>query len=1077
MFRTARDVQGMRCIGLSIVSVLVMLSGLARASSISLAGEGFNPDPNEEVTVYVETDTPLLCLGALGVVSGDATITGAMNEDDSGDYGWDPGWTGYPYIDDVNGYVTVSGVCWAADANGVVGYFRFVYHSGQVIVSLSGEATDAAGQIVPFSAMTLVFGEEEPVTPDPNLHDPNSIPGEPGDPNEFWRYMYSLESYAPAEGEANPNAEGGTGTLPLVIDVDTTLKENTIWGQDVILEGTVFVEGCELVILPGVSVYNATGRGGIVVRNDGVLVAKGTNQSKVGFTSAASQPYQNDFPFAIKIEGTASPLCVISNCVVMFADKGIWVDDRRLEAPIEQLTIARCVTGIYEEGPELTDIVNNEMINCTWAGIDVYLTDVNDPNGTCSADTFIAIEHNSIIGWYIYGEWGQFFGIGVHGSPDPNRVGTVAIADNLIAGSYYYAMAMGDGWISCEGRYNNGYFNNWEIDTGDPWGDIDAVIANQCPFYYGYYTWPYLLKPGSPLVDAGVMTVEQAMYLIGQSTFLGFPDLGKADIGVHYNREGFVNAGVNPLGGDIDSDLMVDMKDVLLVTIHWLEDGNCPTYDPNMNLDNEDCINMCDLAIVAFDWRKVADPYPQDTPPAFDAEPNNLRGSVRVSANIPDFVRRSFLLLDGAIVAEFNGLAAEPNTVVLPTADYPNGIHSMKLLHITDSNSIFLTSPVSTTFNNIVYSMRASLAFHPSDANNRLLGGYYYGTGTLNVQVIDEVNDVVLWSASHTGNALDIVVPGAVFGESRICSLSVTEEPGGGGGGAPPASEQEISELLQRKFALIDWSRQPVHMTIIMPNPEIFKLRKPAIVECARACELNKVTWMVLFNHDVNEANLTYILGQRPDIKYVYWVGKGGSQAFWPVKGVDPVQRTYTECWLYKGRKWMETVESWEPRGVFSYTQQSTQGAYVLPNMWDTKGFDLTTLGMTESNSKKIVFVDACNSAAYDDMARAYGMFSLQGYSSNDQIYIGWKRQNEPLGESPAMLSASATEAVRMFWQQMGQGSDVYEALYYIYTDGAQEMKDLIWGPNGLVDLGSPSGDDGIGIYGQSGGLDNVLEK
>jgi hypothetical protein len=116
----------------------------------------------------------------------------------------------------------------------------------------------------------------------------------------------------------------------------------------------------------------------------------------------------------------------------------------------------------------MTDVFNNEMINCVFSGIEVYLTDANDPNNTCSADTFVAIEHNSIIGWYIEGQWGQNFGITIHGSPYEDKAGFVAMADNLIAGSNYCAMNMGDGWITCDGRYNHGYFNNWDIDNGCP---------------------------------------------------------------------------------------------------------------------------------------------------------------------------------------------------------------------------------------------------------------------------------------------------------------------------------------------------------------------------------------------------------------------------------------------------------------------------------------------------------------------------------------------------------------------------------------------------------------------------------
>jgi len=61
------------------------------------------------------------------------------------------------------------------------------------------------------------------------------------------------------------------------------------------------------------------------------------------------------------------------------------------------------------------------------------------------------------------------------------------------------------------------------------------------------------------------------------------------------------------------------------------------------------------------------------------------------------------------------------------------------------------------------------------------------------------------------------------------------------------------------------------------------------------------------------------------------------------------------------------------------------------------------SLGMHEQWNKKIVFVDGRLSAVYPDMAYAYGVYSLQGQPSKDQIYIGWtipvEASSERLGE------------------------------------------------------------------------------
>jgi hypothetical protein len=145
-------------------TVLEMESG---AGEIYLTCDVNSPDPNEEVTVYVHTDTPLLWMGLWAQVVGDANLTGAMNNEDCNQYGWDPGWNCGTYMDD-EGWVGFGGVKWDADANGVVGYFKFRYNSGQVQVFISEEWSDAwtldanGLHSVPVSSNILLFGQTDP---------------------------------------------------------------------------------------------------------------------------------------------------------------------------------------------------------------------------------------------------------------------------------------------------------------------------------------------------------------------------------------------------------------------------------------------------------------------------------------------------------------------------------------------------------------------------------------------------------------------------------------------------------------------------------------------------------------------------------------------------------------------------------------------------------------------------------------------------------------------------------------------------------------------------------------------------
>jgi hypothetical protein len=121
-----------------------------------------SPDPNQEVAVYVHTDTPLFCMGMGIYLVGDATITSAMSETDCNNFGWDNGWNSDPYIDP-NGWVFFDGVRWKSDANGTIGYFKFRYHSGEVSAYIDQEISSAFSwdstntHNVPFSQETLLF--------------------------------------------------------------------------------------------------------------------------------------------------------------------------------------------------------------------------------------------------------------------------------------------------------------------------------------------------------------------------------------------------------------------------------------------------------------------------------------------------------------------------------------------------------------------------------------------------------------------------------------------------------------------------------------------------------------------------------------------------------------------------------------------------------------------------------------------------------------------------------------------------------------------------------------------------------
>ena len=146
-------VMGRVVLGLMVLGI----STIAQAGTVWMVADNNMPDPNQEVTVYVHTDTPLFILDFWAQAVGDINFTAAMSNADCNQYGWDPGWQMDSYFDE-DGWVSIGGVAWPSEANGVIGYFKFIYYGGQVSISIEdewGDAFAATFESVTFSADPL----------------------------------------------------------------------------------------------------------------------------------------------------------------------------------------------------------------------------------------------------------------------------------------------------------------------------------------------------------------------------------------------------------------------------------------------------------------------------------------------------------------------------------------------------------------------------------------------------------------------------------------------------------------------------------------------------------------------------------------------------------------------------------------------------------------------------------------------------------------------------------------------------------------------------------------------------------
>jgi hypothetical protein len=1000
----------------AVFGAIVFLSMMSTAfgRQVWLAGESFNPDPNEEVTVYVQTDTPLWGMWLFPTVEGDATITSTMNWEDCNDFGWSPGW-GCEVDISPDGHSTNFGaIQFAGDANGVVGYFKFIYHGGQVSVSITGDAFDAAWNRVDVSTESIVFGQPQPSASVPAPQ--NTVAGgattttgaivATGTSSTITSPRYSRSptggnslhfGYSARNTVAAmqwPTAEmvlqGTTACLSqdfssmysnsyIVYDANAVLTDNTVWDRDVVLNATVFVEGCLLAIKPGVTIYISPDSGGIIVRNGGALSANGTNEEPVYFLPFPGEVYS----CAIEMQTTASPASAISYCYIEGAWSAVWINNCRLEQPLEQITTWDCFIGIYEEGPNLTDIINNELINSREAGAEIYLTHVNDPidPNLCSSDTHILIEHNTIFGWNNYLGYGQQSGLSLHGATEPNKAGWVLMADNLIGRSLGFAIYMPDGWIACPGKFNHGYFDNMFIDyadwlTDEPWNEFNPQYVTGWPF--ATYEWPYFLTPDSNFIDAGAMTVEETGYLVGQTTdSSGTPDVNMADIGHHYNFGGYVNAGVNPHRADFNFDLGVDANDLLLFSRQWLATPATQGYDARMEFIDANRIDFRDLATFALNWRKRFAPIPADIAPTFDHDPNNIKGTVNVSIPVQDGVYRAILLLDGKEAAEFESIWEGPH-VLLDTRKYANGPHKVKTVYVCEGDRIFITSPIEVTFSNELSFMNRPTGFE--------VGRDYcvYAISEPNSYVfrLYDVNDTVI-SEQDCNNGISVHLPASTFKEDsllftaeilcnyissendilRFASMQTKE------------GDSAYRYHLPEKFDASNSTKYRDAQILISINGKDEEGNGPAFWHsCLEAARHQRMKIVLLTSELCTWANVSYCIG-LPNVKLWYHYGHGD----YYVKHDGIVGY----------RQWIQIGKD----KLFSYLCKDVSPGtpYQDLGLENEAMYSIRSLGADAVQKLVWVQFDSCCSARTYEFPDWLGIQRVSQYEWSDRAFIGWR--------------------------------------------------------------------------------------
>jgi len=773
----------------------------------------------------------------------------------------------------------------------------------------------------------------------------------------------------------------------------------------------------------------------------------------------SGRPFFNNF-CGIFIERTAGTRCKLDNVCLSGFYYGIQVD-QQLEQAISNTHISGCYNGILSFGP-------NRILNSSVSYYGIWLPDWPYDGRAYefmsqSWDGTIFFEGADFEIFNSLADDGDY-AFTANGLYEPYEE-PILYAIDCAATNSYTGFNCVNGFLGisvvCPGLYNNYQDKNFpELPFTDP------VYEVSDPFTTNPDDYRIFLNANSQFVDhASGPTAFQ-----GWTTNInGVPDAGVGDIWPHYqtNRaEKYPNA-------DLNFDDTVDFSDLSDLADQWLN------ADPvRGDYNNDQKVDFPDYSVLANQWllsEVSIEILNLDTVESIDL--NNIYGYVGIQiSNIPPLTGIVSLYLDNVYVGNLSlGWDDEQRWIGLQSDAFTNGWHVIRLVSSDIYGNTINHRPINVRFNNLLYQVAGADYFHPSE--DYKYSGFYDGGNTLEAQVTNQDGQII-WSNSYTAPYVSIVIPGATFGSHQFCELSIAETEGGemptGGESRASSSPGVTTKDLIKKFKKSDYEDVSVRMVIVLPNKDVFDVRKPVILDCARACQSRGVSWVSLYDKDVTEENLTFLYN-KPSVRYIYWCGHANSHVGRNERaGIEGVKRTHTICWeLEEGWVW----DSWKERGVFSYTRQSVPDAEPLPDNWDTRGFDLWLLGMQEQGNKKIVFVDGCLSALYPGMASSYGMFSLWNAGHHDQCYIGWKIEVLVSEGILERIIGNTTEGVRMFWERMGYGDTIFNALYYTSSRGDSAVKQALWGDNGMLDIGGglPEDiDDNIILWGE--GLGNRLD-
>jgi len=283
-----------------------------------------------------------------------------------------------------------------------------------------------------------------------------------------------------------------TTSIPNYISVSNNIDSNTVWQGSIKIENDIIISnGAQLLIRPGTGLFFGQGAS---IKVYGNLIAAGTREAPIRFTSSDPSPAKGDWE-GIRIFSTSDPsVTIVDNCVVEYAYFGIYVDGTN--PTISNSTFKNNTYGLYSRysSPSIT---SNQLLNNTFGARTYYASTQFTNNvfrdnssrglysyGASTPRLYNNTIRNCDIGVDLYNHVDAQFG-----NEGLNTRGYNEIINNDIYG--IYANSYCDPFLGTSDPYNDpiaGYNSIHGNGLSDPdvWGN---VAANNSSYVEAEHNW------------------------------------------------------------------------------------------------------------------------------------------------------------------------------------------------------------------------------------------------------------------------------------------------------------------------------------------------------------------------------------------------------------------------------------------------------------------------------------------------------------------------------------------------------------------------------------------------------------